>query len=387
VVSWDDRLIHAQADAIQRAIVRGLSDGSPETRATARELFIVYTHHFPNRRQSLFVQADPRIQKMIIEMEGSHQQPQQGDTPESNPTARQSTRQRHCGERRPGSSSRTRGAPSSLSRSVDLASSAPRDPPGMLSQSVELPSTCSSAAAAQRSPRSSTGSEHSHGRGAFQSGSESAHSTLASPAGSLDEQATTAGAETHESPLFHIGDRIQLHSRGPSGADQASKLDGSEGIVQFVGPTKFASGLWIGIELEQPFGKHNGSVMGDVYFSCKPLHGIFVRQSQLAQAAAQSHAVSNGAAAAGSRILELNQHKTHVGQMLKLLEKEMSMIAEYEEKEGFKDTAWTENHRREVHQIKMKQLDHIEEIIHMLRGESTARTTQHQNKPPRPPVV
>ena len=41
------------------------------------------------------------------------------------------------------------------------------------------------------------------------------------------------------------------------------------------GPTQFASGIWTGVELDEPIGKHDGSIDGIPYFSCAPNHGIF----------------------------------------------------------------------------------------------------------------
>jgi dynactin 1 len=49
------------------------------------------------------------------------------------------------------------------------------------------------------------------------------------------------------------------------------------GVVKFVGTTLFASGKWIGIELDSPVGKHNGTVQGKSYFTCRDRYGIFVR--------------------------------------------------------------------------------------------------------------
>jgi len=49
------------------------------------------------------------------------------------------------------------------------------------------------------------------------------------------------------------------------------------GEVAFVGTTKFGQGRWVGIKLDTPTGKHDGSVRGDVYFSCPQLHGLFIR--------------------------------------------------------------------------------------------------------------
>jgi CAP-Gly domain-containing linker protein 3/4 len=50
-----------------------------------------------------------------------------------------------------------------------------------------------------------------------------------------------------------------------------------KGIVQYIGHTEFAAGVWLGIELRRPSGKNDGSVNGKRYFSCKPSYGIFVK--------------------------------------------------------------------------------------------------------------
>ncbi|XP_037504119.1 dynactin subunit 1 [Rhipicephalus sanguineus] len=53
------------------------------------------------------------------------------------------------------------------------------------------------------------------------------------------------------------------------------------GRVAFLGNTSFSSGRWVGVVLDEPKGKNNGTVQGRTYFSCSDNHGIFVRQSQL----------------------------------------------------------------------------------------------------------
>jgi dynactin 1 len=53
------------------------------------------------------------------------------------------------------------------------------------------------------------------------------------------------------------------------------------GLVRFYGPTSFSSGKWVGVELNEPNGKNDGTVQGIKYFTCKPNHGMFIRPSQV----------------------------------------------------------------------------------------------------------
>lgn len=39
------------------------------------------------------------------------------------------------------------------------------------------------------------------------------------------------------------------------------------GEIAFVGMTAFATGKWVGVILNEPVGKNNGSIKGTVYFS------------------------------------------------------------------------------------------------------------------------
>ncbi|XP_044741310.1 kinesin-like protein KIF13A [Chrysoperla carnea] len=55
------------------------------------------------------------------------------------------------------------------------------------------------------------------------------------------------------------------------------------GVIAYVGNTDFAAGTWIGVELDAPTGKNDGSVQGVQYFTCRQKHGIFVRSDKLIQ--------------------------------------------------------------------------------------------------------
>lgn len=57
-----------------------------------------------------------------------------------------------------------------------------------------------------------------------------------------------------------------------------------KGTVRFIGATTFAAGDWVGLELEGPYGKNDGTVNGEQYFECKPSHGLFLRPALCARA-------------------------------------------------------------------------------------------------------
>lgn len=52
-------------------------------------------------------------------------------------------------------------------------------------------------------------------------------------------------------------------------------------FLRYLGMTDFAPGLWLGLELQSPKGKNDGSVGGRRYFSCRPGHGVMVRPSRV----------------------------------------------------------------------------------------------------------
>ncbi|XP_057292074.1 dynactin subunit 1-like isoform X2 [Hydractinia symbiolongicarpus] len=71
--------------------------------------------------------------------------------------------------------------------------------------------------------------------------------------------------------VARIGTRVEVVGKGLTGT------------VSYVGMTAFAAGKWVGVALDEPKGKNDGTVQSKKYFECPPNHGIFVRQTQLAE--------------------------------------------------------------------------------------------------------
>ncbi|XP_056151854.1 CAP-Gly domain-containing linker protein 4-like isoform X2 [Lampris incognitus] len=81
-------------------------------------------------------------------------------------------------------------------------------------------------------------------------------------------QTPSASSSVCEGPEVRLGERVLVVGQ-------------RTGVVQFIGKTSFAPGLWLGIELDKPSGKNNGSVGGVSYFSCPPKHGVFAPPSRV----------------------------------------------------------------------------------------------------------
>lgn len=67
-----------------------------------------------------------------------------------------------------------------------------------------------------------------------------------------------------------VGDRCEV--------DPGAK----RGVVKYVGQAEsIAPGFWVGIQYDEPLGKHNGIVKRVRYFECPPLHGAMVRPDKV----------------------------------------------------------------------------------------------------------
>lgn len=72
---------------------------------------------------------------------------------------------------------------------------------------------------------------------------------------------------------YKLGDRVIIKS------SQGSKV----GTVRYMGQTDFASGDWVGVELDEPRGKNDGSVSGRRYFDCRMSFGLFAPVSKVSK--------------------------------------------------------------------------------------------------------
>ncbi|KAF6024682.1 CLIP2 [Bugula neritina] len=71
-----------------------------------------------------------------------------------------------------------------------------------------------------------------------------------------------------QSDDFIIGDRVYVGGTKP-------------GVIAYLGVTKFATGDWAGVILDELEGKNDGSVQGVRYFQCEPKRGVFAKPSKL----------------------------------------------------------------------------------------------------------
>ncbi len=75
---------------------------------------------------------------------------------------------------------------------------------------------------------------------------------------------------------LHLGDRVCVGGI-------------RNGHLRYCGPVEFASGVWAGVELDEPVGKNSGQVAGVRYFSCPANHGVFAPISRVTKAGTIVH--------------------------------------------------------------------------------------------------
>uniref|UniRef100_A0A4W5QGK5 CAP-Gly domain containing linker protein family member 4 n=1 Tax=Hucho hucho TaxID=62062 RepID=A0A4W5QGK5_9TELE len=94
-------------------------------------------------------------------------------------------------------------------------------------------------------------------------------SKISKPSERLPRSRTpSASSSVCDGPEVRLGERVLVVGQ-------------RTGVVRFYGKTNFAPGFWLGIELDKPSGKNDGSVGGVNYFSCPPKHGVFAPPSRV----------------------------------------------------------------------------------------------------------
>ena len=70
--------------------------------------------------------------------------------------------------------------------------------------------------------------------------------------------------------------------------DKVEMTNGETGIVKYIGNIHVKKGIWIGIELDEASGNHDGKIKGKRYFKTKPNHATFVKYKKINKIIASS---------------------------------------------------------------------------------------------------
>ena len=112
-------------------------------------------------------------------------------------------------------------------------------------------------------------------------------------------QAAVRGRQTRLALHLHVGSRVTVRLRDLV----TTGVDAPAGTVRWRGQLRGIAGQgdFLGVELDQPLGKHDGTLEGVRYFTAKDGHGVFVRPSAARALPVADRRVSDALAAAPSR--------------------------------------------------------------------------------------
>ena len=327
-------------DALGAAIVEGLSDASEDVRETSRVAFIsFYRAANPKKSAQLMAAMDPRaLSKLQQALADAGVEPGSGEAGGGGPGGGGAVSAAAPPTRRPPA-----GRAPRRPRSGPGPGAGAGPGPGRGAGPGRAPAASEAAAAGRRRPRHAAAAEGEGKEPAGPAGpagpaaAEDPPSPAAAPSapaavarqlfgGDVDREAEKAfsfiaspipEAVLRGSPVPPEGGAFEPEKGGMSAAEAEAErlaLGVAEGdavrvkslpapngaTVRFVGLTSFATGLWVGVELDGGGGKNDGEVAGHRYFSCPPGRGLFVRPRNVEPASEAPRGRSAGAEADGA---------------------------------------------------------------------------------------
>uniref|UniRef100_A0A5F8GSP6 Kinesin family member 13B n=1 Tax=Monodelphis domestica TaxID=13616 RepID=A0A5F8GSP6_MONDO len=129
------------------------------------------------------------------------------------------------------------------------------------------------------------------------------------PSSTNEDQPTTSGALSN--PGGAAREKLEMTSDSEEADEVPEWLKEGEyvtvgtnktGIVRYIGPTDFQEGTWIGVELDLPSGKNDGSIGGKQYFKCNPGYGLLVKPGRIKKATGPARRRSAGLRLQGATV-------------------------------------------------------------------------------------
>ena len=132
------------------------------------------------------------------------------------------------------------------------------------------------------------------------------HSYIRQPTSVERFSAKQPGPVEHSRPSSHDFVRQQIeHSRPPLQVGDKVCISGIKlGYLRYFGKTHIAPGIWCGIELDEPEGKHDGQVESVRYFNCRYGYGIFAPVEKVTKIDLLLHDVQNDVIEEESEVVE-----------------------------------------------------------------------------------
>jgi len=299
---------HDGLPTLERVVRQLLDDSASEVRAAARDAFRALARSWPDRAKVIQAELDPRTVKLIQ----TTAKPDSGVT-----TARKRVKANVLNGGVVGPSGGGGHPATTASRDDDAAffdpanntnpPSSDHHPSGTVVPTPRGGGTRQEAAAAE-----------SHRKAAPTSTKTTTAQTSSqddAAAAAAAKEATTSSSTAGLLP-FGVGARVRVQRSKP-------------GTVRFVGETSFSTGIWVGVELDAPDGKHDGAVRDRRYFECGAHRGLFVRPAHVAVLADVDAAAPELPAAARLAC----EHKRFLGELLDELQSQLAALRDFELKE------------------------------------------------------